>query len=527
MRATSTRRRAFMTSASLGGPLFVILAATNCYAPTEVTLALSTDLDCAEDPRTRIYKGEPGRYESAPETEVTTCTPGSPDAQIGTLVVIPSSGTDGSAAVKIVLARNGKAPADCESEPTNCIFATRSFSFSAHASRRLPIRLLRDCLGTKCADGETCIAGGKCVPNRVECLNDDCVLPGEPPPPPPLPDGGRPGDGGPSPLVDGDVPPDAMPDGTVDSGDEDVFVPVPACVPSSGVDIVATNSKIPALTATGTNHHFWIDDRMPVEAHVMQVTKKGPGSTPILDLAPNIDIPFALGVGGDTALVAFGDNVSSAMVWNGDTYTAPSGMKRVSAIASSAQGRIAVAGVTNGVQERTSVALFRQLLAATASSLVAADDYYFAATASGITRIDPVPSTPATTPITGAPGNAILSVSGEVVYAAAKEAGSTWGIWRIASNTTSASLVIGGRGVMSSLASDGTYVYWTENNEIWRTTTSSGVNAPQKIFALVGMAVDHVTADAECLYFWTRRSGEPAALRLGPRKPFSSVGPGP
>jgi hypothetical protein len=265
---------------------------------------------------------------------------------------------------------------------------------------------------------------------------------------------------------------------------------------------------------------------MPVEAHVMRVTKKGPGSDSIYDFVPNIDVPFALGVGGNTALVAYGDTVGTAMLWTGgNVMSAPSGMKRVVALASSGQDRLAVAGATGGVQERTPVTAYKSLATATASSVVAADDYYFIATSSGITRADPIPATPVTTPIGGAPANAILAVSGETVYAAAKEAGSTWGIWRIPSNATNATLLVGGRGVMTSLASDGTHVYWTENNEIWRTTTAGG--AAEKIFALAGMAVDHVTADSECLYFWTRRNGERAALRLGPRKPFTTVGPGP
>jgi hypothetical protein len=521
------RGRGAAVAVSVATPLFVVLAATDCYAPTEVTLTLSTDLDCSEDPRTRIYKGEPGRYETSPETEVTTCTPGMPEARIGTLVIIPSNGTDGSAAVKVVLARNGKAPADCDTDPTNCIIATRAFSFSAHASRRVPIRLLRDCLGTRCKDDETCVAGGKCIPNRVECPTDDCALPEEPPPP--LPDGGRPpGDDGSTPVVDGDLPPDAQPDGTVvDGGDEDVNVPVPACVPSTGIDIITTTNEVPKLTAMGASKHFWVDDRSPVDVEVMQVAKKGPTKSSVFNqiAAPAGEKPFALAAQGDTALVAFGDGTSAAYAWNGSLYTAPAGITKVAAIAGIGAGRLAIAG-QGSVQERTTVAAFRQLLSSAATSLVAADDYYFGATAAGITRIDPFPANVVTTPVAQAPQSALLATgTNGVVHAAAKINNTSWGIWRIASAVPSASLVIDGRAAITSLASDATHVYWTENNEIWRTPVSGG--AAQKIFGQAGMSIDHVTLDAECLYFWTRRTGQSAALRLGPRKPFTSVGPGP
>ena len=78
---------------------------------------------------------------------------------------------------------------------------------------------------------------------------------------------------------------------------------------------------------------------------------------------------------------------------------------------------------------------------------------------------------------------------------------------------------------MTSLASDSTHVYWTENDELWRVAAGGG--AAQKIFAQNGVAVDRVTVDTDCLYFWTKRSTGSAALGVGPRKPFASISSGP
>jgi hypothetical protein len=525
-RSSSLLRRSVAVLGSTLMLVAIVLASVDCYGPTEVTVALSTDLDCTDAPRTRIYKGGVGRYETTPEAEVSTCEPGNPDAMIGTLVVVPSGDRDGSAGVRIVLARNGKSPAECDSDPTNCIVATRAFSFVAHTSRRLPIRLVRDCLGVKCAEGDTCVAGGRCITDRVECASEDCRLPEEPPAPPPVP-----GEGGP-PTTLGDASLDALPDVPLpDGADPDVPVIVPACVPTDGKDIATTTPDLPTMTATGTTSHFFVVDNSPVSVAVMQAPKKGPTVAPTVifnQIAPAAnEKPFALGVETNTALVTYGDEMNRAQAWNGTSYLAPVGMTKVNAISGIAAGRIALAGANGVVAERTSVAPFKTLLSATATSLANDGTYYYAATSSGITRIDPIPAIPATTPITGAPQNAILAggPSG-TVYAAAKDgSGPMMGIWRIAGNLAAATPLIGGRGTITSLASDATHVYWTEDDAIWRVGLT-GQN-PQKIFAQAGMSVRHVTVDAECLFFWTKRAAEVAALRFGPRRPFVTVGPGP
>jgi hypothetical protein len=162
-------------------PLFAfggaVVAAVACYGPTEVVVDLSTDLDCGASIRTAVYKGEP--FRTTPETETTTCASGAGTSEIGTLTILPSGSDDGDAAIKAVLAIGGKDPTTCDADPANCIVATRSFSFVAHTTRRLPIVLSQECLGKKCPDGQTCGAGGACISNAVTCGGGGCSLPGE------------------------------------------------------------------------------------------------------------------------------------------------------------------------------------------------------------------------------------------------------------------------------------------------------------------------------------------------------------
>ena len=62
--------------------------------------------------------------------------------------------------------------------------------------------------------------------------------------------------------------------------------------------------------------------------------------------------------------------------------------------------------------------------------MVAGGAYYWAATASGVTRIDPIPTPVSTAVVTGAPVNARLATGTDgVVHAAAKEgSAATWGV---------------------------------------------------------------------------------------------------
>ncbi|MCW5833842.1 MAG: hypothetical protein KIS78_15670 [Labilithrix sp.] len=210
----------------------------------------STDVDCA----TVTTNGVSIRLAASAEelalaqvvTESNACgEPGPRGFDLGSIVLIPGASDD----VVLEVALGVERPTS-ECRPPDrvdgCIVARRRVGYVRHRSLRVPIVLARACLGTRCADDETCV-GGTCVSAVLDrCSGDDCALERDAsaPPPPPLPldgavrdatsdgkpllpDGGR-LDAGPCP--ERPPPPDC---GGCPPGQECCFAPAGvACVPS-------------------------------------------------------------------------------------------------------------------------------------------------------------------------------------------------------------------------------------------------------------------------------------------------------
>ncbi len=176
----------------------VVGGVMSCYGPTEVTLDISRDTPCSPPGQavTGIFVGAEGHGAIDPIAETTDCSPANVGSSIGSLVVVPSGDRDGRATVEVVLAlapKQGgplKSTKECLIDATDCIVARRSFSFIAHASRRIPITLYEACRNLTCGAGTTCVAG-KCGTDDIDspafCDNGGCK------------DGGVP-DSGPTPL---------------------------------------------------------------------------------------------------------------------------------------------------------------------------------------------------------------------------------------------------------------------------------------------------------------------------------------
>ena len=166
------RFRSFVPWILVATPIAV--SSFGCYGATQVTVALSTDLACDGTLDALVYKGAPRTLDSTPNAETKACTAATlqgADNDIGTLTLTPSGDKNAQVEVKAVLARNGKNPAGCDADATDCIVATRTFSFSEHSSQTVSIRLLQDCLGTACPEGQTCIGAGQCTTNSVTCTD--------------------------------------------------------------------------------------------------------------------------------------------------------------------------------------------------------------------------------------------------------------------------------------------------------------------------------------------------------------------
>jgi hypothetical protein len=182
------RRRLPVRAAVLASSaLFVALWA--CESPTEVTLVLTTDVDCSKLNETSITVGTPDDIEAkAPAAATTVCIPGPQggDSTIGTFVVVPSHGRSDAFAVRVVSGVNTgmelRSATDCAPggrppDYRNCIVARRELAFVPHTPLTLPIAMRGDCENIVCATvNETCVKG-LCVSANVGNLGA-CSAPG-------------------------------------------------------------------------------------------------------------------------------------------------------------------------------------------------------------------------------------------------------------------------------------------------------------------------------------------------------------
>jgi hypothetical protein len=172
--------------------LVAILAVLgSCRTPTKVTLVLTTDAACVDVRGVSIAVGAPEAVEAAPPT--TTTDRCEPVGDIGTLVIVPSGGTEAKFAVRVV-AGIGKSPEACVADgyQGGCIVARRIMNFVPHTELTLPVPLTVDCLDVACDETHTCL-NGQCVPAEIldpsQCEGElGCFL---------VPIGVGPGGGGP------------------------------------------------------------------------------------------------------------------------------------------------------------------------------------------------------------------------------------------------------------------------------------------------------------------------------------------
>lgn len=240
--------------ASIAGVVTATLAGVvACYAPTEVTLALTTNADCRPPtaPKTGVFLG-PAIDTADPVAETSRCNqPGPPDENIGALVLVPRDARDARVSVHIVMTLDGSPLDKCREKATTtttaprsdddpkkqCVVARRIFDFVAHRSRRLPIQLDRSCAGILCDDGTTCVKGqclSALVPeNASSCVG--CEVP--------LADGGA--DGG---ATDGDAPADATGDAST-SVCPGVLAGGTVLTTSLPIDAIAVGAKTLAYAA--------------------------------------------------------------------------------------------------------------------------------------------------------------------------------------------------------------------------------------------------------------------------------------
>jgi hypothetical protein len=249
----SSRRLVFGVAASA---LLSATAAASCvYSPTAIDVSITTVGICDRSPAppreasVSIFVGDD---RDIPRADVATCgVPRRAPGDVGNVVLTPAGGRSASFNLEV---REG---VGCASGPTvgpACIVARRRVSFREHERVVVPIELREECRGNPCPDGQTCIAGGRCV---------DIPRLGEDAPPPeeaglPLPIDASIGETGIGPAVDGATLPVHPPNGC---GDEGIQCGTGVC---RGKDRCCRSANGPsqcaAVCPTDTTFNFACDD---------------------------------------------------------------------------------------------------------------------------------------------------------------------------------------------------------------------------------------------------------------------------
>lgn len=139
-----------------------VFTAGACQEPTQITLEISTNADCADVGGTTVAAGTESNIDTGDAVGGTKrCEPKT--GRIGSLVLVPSGDSD-RFAIRVVTGLN-KTPEECvrDGYKGGCIVARRTATFVEHSSLVLPIRMQTACLDRPCADDESC-EDGRCVP---------------------------------------------------------------------------------------------------------------------------------------------------------------------------------------------------------------------------------------------------------------------------------------------------------------------------------------------------------------------------
>lgn len=152
-------------------------ALLGCRSPTQISVAVSTDLGCTSFKGATLTVGKLGDLEVKPATTVAGACPDLA-GHVGTVVITPSGDKSDEIAIKVVAgvsipASECKAPAYA-----GCIVARRALRFLPHEPLAVPIRLSVACQNNPCDERSTCVEGHGCVSAVIEdpsrCTGGGC-----------------------------------------------------------------------------------------------------------------------------------------------------------------------------------------------------------------------------------------------------------------------------------------------------------------------------------------------------------------
>jgi hypothetical protein len=230
-----------------------LLALAGCRSATEISVEVQADGEvCPLVVQTGLVAGTLETYETRPLTSVATgCTGG----HIGSVVLVPSGGSDDDLAFRVVASLDRNATCNPPDYGPKCIVARRALHYLAHDTLKVIVSLGAACEGVPCSSTETCV-GGTCVSATIvdpsQCEGNGCgdgiLSPA---------DGGDGGDAGHAPSdggVDATLPPPG--DGGEDGGSIDG---APPPFDASGIVLSLGEKHSCALLLDGTVK-CWGDD---------------------------------------------------------------------------------------------------------------------------------------------------------------------------------------------------------------------------------------------------------------------------
>jgi len=239
-------------------PLVLLLVAA-CRAPTQITLELSTNVDCSQHKvSTQISIGHVTDVDQKPPSaETTSCQPGG--GRIGDLVVVPSGADDDTVAIDVVAGVDVDPSVDCRPPGgplggTSCIVARRALAFIPHENQTLPVVLSNKCLGVTCPSGTTCVDG---VCKDEGCSGPACPVSGL-------------GDAGADASIPEAAATDAAGEMAVPESGRDVQPDVAACVgPQCSPVTLATLSggavgSLAFIAVAGTTVYYTVSQSQPL-----------------------------------------------------------------------------------------------------------------------------------------------------------------------------------------------------------------------------------------------------------------------
>jgi hypothetical protein len=164
-------RAALVLAATAGAAL-----AASCREPTEVSVAISTDVPCDQLRGSSVTVARFSQLEADTTVDAasTFCRP---DGDLGALVVVPSGARDGELAFRVV-AGVGRPPSECvpPGYGAGCIVARRALKFLPHTSLHVQVPLRAACNGVSCSPDQTCVAGA-CTSAEIDtarCAGATC-----------------------------------------------------------------------------------------------------------------------------------------------------------------------------------------------------------------------------------------------------------------------------------------------------------------------------------------------------------------